>query len=39
MAIELSQEGIAHASSNDDLIGNIEHVQNELDLINDFGPS
>ena len=33
VSIELSEEGVAHAATNNDLIGNVKHVEDELDLV------
>jgi hypothetical protein len=33
MAIELPQEWVTHASSNDDFVSNVEHVKDEFDFI------
>lgn len=38
-ASELLEERVAHASSNDDFVSNIEHVEDEVDLISDFETS
>lgn len=36
---ELFQKGVAHSSYDDDLIGDVEHVEDEIDFIGDFESS